>query len=317
MHPAFSVIFLTTLIGVGQGLFIALNIGQVFDLARDDISLGHGFYAWGAFLVLSFLALGLIASVFHLGHPERAWRAVTQWRTSWLSREVIVLPLFMLIAFAYMLGHFDGIGAEQSLTLGLVGIIVCFTLFICTGMIYACLRFLREWATPLTVVNFILFGCASGFIFAAAYAGWGGHSALLNLFGEIGAWLTLGALISRGWTLKRNAELRAKPKTTTQTATGIHHPQVRQTSMGLMGGSYNTREFFHGMKEFAVRRIKSFFLVMVFPVTLALLLAGIALDSALLVSLAFLAQYIGLIAERWYFFAQVNHPQNIYYQRVG
>ncbi len=316
MHPAFSVIFLTTLIGVGQGLFIALNIGQVYALA-SGLEPGHGFYAWGGFWVLSFLALGLIASVFHLGHPERAWRAVTQWRTSWLSREVIVLPLFMLVSFAYMLGHFDAMSATQSLTLGLVGIIVCFALFICTGMIYACLKFLREWATPLTVVNFILFGSASGFIFAAAYAGWSGQGELLNLFGKIGAWLTVGALISRGWSLQRNAQLRAKPKSTTQTATGIHHPKVRQTSMGLMGGSYNTREFFHGMKAMAVKRIKSFFMIMVFPVTLALLLAGITLDSSFFVTLAFLAQYIGLIAERWYFFAQVNHPQNIYYQTVG
>lgn len=96
MHPAFSVIFLTTLIGVGQGLFLALYTGQVYSLAnllpaQDSTA----FYGMGSLLSMIFLIAGLVASFFHLGHPERAWRAATQWRTSWLSREVIVLPAFM------------------------------------------------------------------------------------------------------------------------------------------------------------------------------------------------------------------------------
>lgn len=97
MHPAFSVIFLTTLIGVGQGVFLALFTGQSYSavelLPLQDSS---KFYGNGAIIALVFLIGGLIASFFHLGRPERAWRAATQWRTSWLSREVIVLPILML-----------------------------------------------------------------------------------------------------------------------------------------------------------------------------------------------------------------------------
>ena len=37
--------------------------------------------------------------------------------------------------------------------------------------------------------------------------------------------------------------------------------------------------------------------------------------SALLLA-AFLLQYAGLLMERWFFFAQANHPQNLYYQTV-
>src|SRR5450759_3580770 len=97
MNPAFSVIFLTTLIGVGQGLFLALFTQQsyaLFDLLPHQDA---RFYGWGSLLALVFTMTGLIASFLHLGRPGRAWRAAAQWRTSWLSREVIVLPAFMVI----------------------------------------------------------------------------------------------------------------------------------------------------------------------------------------------------------------------------
>src|SRR5574340_153333 len=81
MRPAWSVILLTTLIGVGQGLFLALVTVQ------------------------SYAALGLVASFFHLGRPERAWRTAARWRTSWLSREVIVLPALVGVVAAYALAH--------------------------------------------------------------------------------------------------------------------------------------------------------------------------------------------------------------------
>ena len=92
MNPAFSVIFLTTLIGAGQGLFLALvavDMGLLGSSAVRD----PAFFVRGDAIALALLVAGLVASFFHLGHPERAWRAVAMWRTSWLSREVIVLPL--------------------------------------------------------------------------------------------------------------------------------------------------------------------------------------------------------------------------------
>lgn len=87
MNPAFSVIFLTTLIGVGQGLFVALVSGQNYTIMQRLPAQDGNFYFMGSMLALLFLVAGLFASFFHLGHPERAWRAATQWRTSWLSRD--------------------------------------------------------------------------------------------------------------------------------------------------------------------------------------------------------------------------------------
>src|SRR5512143_4299084 len=109
MRPNFSVLLLTTLIGVGQGLFLALVTVELYALfgllPQPD---GRGFYAHGSLIALAFLAGGLIASFFHLGRPERAWRAAARWRTSWLSREVIVLPAFMAVVFLYGAAHLAG-----------------------------------------------------------------------------------------------------------------------------------------------------------------------------------------------------------------
>ena len=109
MHPAFSVIFLTTLIGAGQGLFLALYAVEL--LARFAV-IGHApspaFYVAGSLFAAVLTALGLVASFFHLGRPERAWRAATKWRTSWLSREVIVLPLFLAGLLEYAAAHAFG-----------------------------------------------------------------------------------------------------------------------------------------------------------------------------------------------------------------
>ena len=314
MHPAFSVIFLTTLIGVAQGLFTALMIGQTYELSDSSLSFGNDFYTFGAVFVLLFMGGGLIASFFHLGRPERAWRSAAMWRTSWLSREVIAIPLFMLVTFIYAYQQYTGATSSSTLLIGLIGVIVSFILFYCTGMIYACLSFLREWATPLTIVNFIVFGCASGFTFASFYAATSAPE-LIDVYASFAIVLTLIGLGTRVWTLRRNAAL--KPKTTTQTAIGAQQSQVRQVSQGQMGGSYNTREFFHHKTAETVKKVKSAFLILAFPVPVVLLFLGMSADSSFLLLLAFVSQYLGLVAERWYFFVQVNHPQNLYYQTVS
>lgn len=323
MKPAFSVIFLTTLIGAGQGLFLALFTHQSYALFGLLPMQHSSFYGYGSVLALLFLIGGLIASFFHLGRPERAWRSATQWRTSWLSREVIVLPAFMGVVFLYGAAHLSGYNPavvtlpgglliDLSAVLGVIGTLLSFALFICTGMIYACLRFLREWHTPLTVINYILLGGSSGFILAAFYSA----SVAPDQADFFAGWaiiITLLASIGRGTSLVRNARL--KPKSTIQTAIGIKHPHIVQRSMGAMGGTFNTREFFHGKSAAFMRTIKPTFLILVFVVPLILLALG--MSSLVLLGVAFILQYIGLLAERWFFFAQANHPQNLYYQTIG
>jgi DMSO reductase anchor subunit len=101
-----------------------------------------------------------------------------------------------------------------------------------------------------------------------------------------------------------------------QTAIGVRHTLVQQKAMGMMGGSYNTREYFHGKTAAFLKSIKYIFLVLVFPLPIMLIVAGMKADSGLLLLLAFVVQFIGLMFERWFFFAQANHPQNLYYQTI-
>jgi len=326
MKPAFSVIFLTTLIGAGQGLFLALYTVEVYSLF--DVlphQAGGSFYAPGSALALALLFLGLAASFFHLGRPERGWRAAARWRTSWLSREVIVLPVFMGAVALYGVVHWLGLESPSialgaslvlgpSILLGAAATLLALALFLCTGMIYACIKFLQEWATPLTVINYALLGIASGFMIATAFAA---HFAtgLVGFFGGWAAVFTGMALATRAVSLVRNARL--KPKSTLQTAIGVKHPRIVQTTQGFMGGSFNTREFFHGRTRAFLRALKWAFLALAFLVPLLVLGAGVAWNSVPLLGIACAVQYVGLLVERWFFFAQANHPQNIYYQSVA
>jgi DMSO reductase anchor subunit len=266
----------------------------------------------GCALSVLFAALGLLASFWHLGRPERAWRAATMWRTSWLSREVIVLPAFLASVAAY--GFTYSTGSVWSIPLGVVALVVCIALFVCTGMIYACLRFLQEWASPLTLVNYFLLGCASGFSLATLLA-----SLLEPGYTEVLATWAIGfttvALVVRAAMLARNARLR--PKSTVQSAIGVKHPKVQQKSQGAMGGSFNTREFSHGRTRGFLRSVKWTFLLLAFPLPALLLWLGASSGAAALLAVAFGVQYVGLLAERWFFFAQANHPQNLYYQVIS
>jgi DMSO reductase anchor subunit len=325
MRPALSVILLTTLLGAGQGLFLALVTHQTYALlgvlaAQDAKAL----YGPGSVIALVLLVGGLVASFFHLGRPERAWRSAAMWRTSWLSREVIVLPALMGVVFLFGAMHLTGINpvlarlpggvaVDGTVVAGVAGAFLAFALFVCTGMIYACLKFLREWHSPLTVLNYTLMGIASGFTLAAALAG----RLRADEAPFFAAWalaFTVLAAVSRGASLLRNARLR--PVSTLQTAIGVRHPVIRQISQGFTAGSFNTHEFFHGRKLAFVRSIRWLFLLFGFAIPAALLALYLA-GGAPVLAAAFVVQMAGLMAERWFFFAEANHPQNLYYQAVA
>ncbi len=319
MRPAFSVVFLTTLCGAAQGLLIALVgieiSGHLGWMSASRV--GQGFYVTGSALCTALGVLGLFASFFHLGHPERAWRAIAMWRTSWLSRECLVLPVFLSCSVAYGVAHW--LGSPFTLAIGMAGVLAGAALFVCTSMIYACLRFLQEWATPLTLINFVLLGSASGFTLATVSAACLAP-ALVGALALCACMLTIAGCITRVASLLRNARLH--PKSTLQSATGIKGRYVVQKSRGFTAQSFNMREFFHGRTPRTLQAVKWAFLTGAFAVPIGLTALGAAgilsvASSITLLSAAFVIQYAGLVAERWFFFAEARHPQNLYYGKAS
>lgn len=307
MNPAWSVVLFTTLAGAAQGLVVTLALAELASLPMST-----GFLANALALAVVTLVAALVASTFHLGRPTRGWRAASMWRTSWLSREVIVLPAFIGVCSLWWLALHQGWDLPW---LPAVSLVLAAALWLCTAMIYACIRFIREWAQPLTLVNFTLIGMSSGLVLACALAALAAQRALLLAAGPIALVLTLSALATRIAALRRNARLR--PKSTLQSATGIRTPQLKQQSMGMSAGAFNTREFFHGRTPALLRRVKNLFLLLGFVLPALLLLCGLATESTWPWLLALALQAPGLVAERWFFLAQANHPQNLYYQTVA
>lgn len=313
MRPAFSVVFLTTLIGAGQGLFVALYAAEAGAVLGLIEALPSGrFFVVGSAFVLALAALGLFASFFHLGRPERAWRSAAMWRTSWLSREVIALPVFMASVAAYGAAHHLGWG--HTVLMGALALGACLALFFCTAMIYACIKFLQEWASPFTIANFFLMGCASGFTLAVALAAVLAPP-LAVAYAIASVAFTLAALGTRLASLARNARIR--PKSSLQSAIGVRHPQIKQQTQGFTGASFNTQEFFHGVSAERMRGLRFAFLQLAFVLPVLLVLGGMKAGSVAVLAAAFVVQYGGLVVERWFFLAQSNHPQNLYYQSVA
>jgi DMSO reductase anchor subunit len=309
MRPPWSMVFFTVIAGAGQGVFVLLAWGQ---LTAGSNSLGQNptLFSTLSLLSVGLLLTGLVSAFFHLGRPSRAWRSASQWRTSWLSREIIIMPIMMGIAAIHGLQAVVPALQPYGAVLALAGLLVALLMWLCTGMIYGCLRFLQEWATPLTPLSFAIFGLASGALVQLATERVIGAKASAVTSLAIG--LLVMAAILKAVIFARNARL--KPKSTLSSATGIPG-QIRQISMGTMGGSFNTREFFHGTSSHLLRKMRT--LVLTGAFLGPLLILTVIGTSSLAVVTATLMHAIGMIAERWLFFAQANHPQNLYYQKVG
>ena len=311
MRPQLSIILFTTLAGMAQGLlfFIALLNIEAPVLSAPFIAI----LALPVSFVL--LTLGLVASFFHLGHPERAWRAAMMWRTSWLSREVIALPAVMALT---AITFFFVISGMVPAWLWAALLISTLILWICTAKIYQCIRFIQEWSHPSTLSNFILLGLTSGgLLLEFLLMLWNDPSVPLGMGLISGAnfILLFLALNLKLWIWRRNQQL--KPKSNLASATGIKGNNIRQTSMGFMGGSFNTREFFHHQTDRVISNIRKIILLMAYIGPMILLAFTMNSPSVTQIAFALFIHYIGLLAERWMFFAEANHPQNLYYQRVS
>jgi sulfite dehydrogenase (quinone) subunit SoeC len=304
MHPAISVIFFTVVSGVGLGLLFLLGLG----LAVPAHPMAPFLFCAAA---IGLASAGLLASTFHLGRPERAWRALSQWRSSWLSREG-VLAFITLFAFG-IYSLFWILSDTRIVWLGALSAIFALATIIATGMIYTQLKTVPAWHTWLTPASYLAFALASGLVAASAF---GGTARILPL-----PMLALATILA-AWLLKwawwRNAATGfAQTGSDSGTATGLGYlGKVRMLESPHSGDNYLTREMVHriGRKHAnKLRRIAVFF-GGILPI-LASALAVIMGSSMFVMPVALISIIIGLFVERWLFFAEAKHSVSLYYDR--
>ena len=287
MHPAPSVIFFSTFSGLGFGLLAWLGIG--FPAVA-------GWSAFAFFAIAYILAVGgLISSTFHLGHPERALKAFTQWKTSWLSREAwcAVAALTLMALYGAGLVFFG----QRWTILGLLGALFSLGTVFTTSMIYGQLKTVPRWHQPLTPFNFMSLSIAGGALLAGQVI-WA--VILLAISGVIQAatWI-IGdkALASSGTDMASATQLGGIGK-------------VRAFEPPHTGTNYLLREFVHvvGRKHAQKLRIIALGLMAVLPVVLLLLPF-----NHIVALIAVLAHVAGVLTARWLFFAEAEHVVGLYY----
>lgn len=304
MHPAYSVIFFTAASGAGYGLLALLGLGAGLGWLPPDRLLGF----LGLGLALTLITAGLLSSTFHLGHPERAWRALSQWRSSWLSREGVLAvatypPAGGLGIGWVLLGRTDGFFAVCGVLAAMLAMATVFA----TGMIYRSLPTIRQWHQPLTVPVYLALSLTTGALLLAALLAVLG----LNASTVVGLAIELLLLTAVLKQLYWRAIDAAPPLATPESATGLgRFGTVRQLDPPHTQANYVMREmgFAIGRKHALKLRRAANILLFVAPAllcVLALLTGGAT--SALPLAVAVVASAFGVGIERWLFFAEAEH----------
>lgn len=295
MHPAPSVIVFTVLSGMGFGLLAALAV----------LGGGAGLPAlllWG--LAYGLTGAGLLSSTLHLARPDRAWRALSQWRSSWLSREGIGAIATLIVLAPQALDDAFGLWGLHLRLLGWVGSVLALATVFCTAMIYAQLKSVPRWNDGWVVVGFLAFAGVGGAIWRAPAPV--AALAALVLMGvmAVGWWRGDRAFAARGGTLAGATGLTGLAQAGRMSVFAPAHT----------GGNYLMREMIFVVGRKHARRLRG----------LALLLAGVgpalvllALPDDLARPVAALIHLVGAAAQRWLFFAEAEHVVGLYYGARG
>jgi len=313
MKPAFSIIFFTVSSGAGLGL---LALIALVDMVAPGSLPAHALWR-GALLGLSLVAAGLASSVLHLANPRNAWRSWVRVRTSWLSREAAAATTLFAVGAAYvaLVAH-DTAGAPRVL-LEWATCVLAWSVLVCTAMIYASLKPIRQWHTRWTPANYLLLGHWSGAMLlsalACAYAPRAGAFFALAaglgvaaLAGKLAYWRAIGDA-ARAPTLERAIGVRE----------GVHGPgpmsvaHARLLDVGHSHGTFLTREFGFVLARQHARGLRGAAVALGFGLPLVWLVTGFARWQAAIAAAT--CCIIGLLIERWLFFAEARHTVRLYH----
>lgn len=291
MKPAPSVILFTTLSGMGFGFLAMLGLGLV------QTEGWPAFFHWGFGYALA--VGGLISSTFHLGHPERAWRAFSQWRSSWLSREGVAAVATLLILAPQALSDWWGLGWGRGF--GLIGAAGCAVTVLSTAMIYAQLKTVPRWNHWTVPATYLAFALTGGLILGGAGA-WAALAAA-----------ALGGLLAYGWHVGDRAFARAGVDLASATGlSDLGAPQVFEQPH--TGGNYLMREMIFTVARRHVRILRRLALI---GACLLPALAALFLPLWAAVLLGGLVHLLGALAQRWLFFAEAEHVVALYYGQTS
>jgi DMSO reductase anchor subunit len=310
MHPALSIVFFTTASGAGFALLLLLGLGAPLGLVPASASFGFAALAFGVVLAVA----GLASSAFHLGRPERAWRAFSQWQSSWLSREGVFSVLTFLPAAIFGIGWvFFGTTRGLVGLCGVLAAVLAAVTIYCTGMIYASLKPIHQWHNPWVVPNYFALGLTSAFLVL---------DFLVRLWEPRAPGLAVAAviLVVVAWRLKegywRSIDTTSAPSTVASATLLGSRGRVRMLEPPHTEENYLLKEMGfaiarkHRVRLRRIVRLFAFALPALFTL-LALAVGGVV--GVVAAGLAVLAAALGLVVERWLFFAEAKHTVTLYY----
>ena len=309
MHPAYSVILFTTASGAGYGLLIWLAATA---LAHGRVS-DWRFAIASSVLALGLITFGLIASTFHLGRPERAWRAFSEWRSSWLSREGLASLATYVPALLFAL-LWSGLlpQAQWILPSALATLSMCIVTVYCTAKIYSSLVTIRQWHHPLVDVAYLLWALTTGSVLLALLAAIFGLNA--PILGRLCALSLVAVALCKGFYWRAIDAI--PPSFTIEQATGLGHlGKVRQWEAPHTSENFVMREMGYQVARRHAARLRRYVLAAAFLAAALVLASGIT-SGPLAVILAFLAMIgtaFAVLVERWLFFAEAQHVSTLYY----
>lgn len=312
MDPAYSVILFTSSSGAGYGLIAWLALARLTGLW--EISPVAALVS--CLVALALISTGLLSSTFHLGHPERAWRAMSQWKTSWLSREGVFAILAYPAALVFTAGWiWPKISPAMMIAAAALTLVLALVTVISTGMIYASLKTIPRWHNHWVVPVYVALAAASGGLLFSVVLAVSDAASTVSLVAVL-------AVLLISWQIKwlywRFID-KQQPESTTGTATGLGHlGTVTQLEAPHTSENYLLKEMgFQVARKHATKlRRMAMNIGLILPAILLILAsttAGALQLALLVIALAF--GLSGVVIERWLFFAEARHAVTLFYGR--